>query len=422
MKHEIMIRILFMLLARNKVSASEIASRFEISRRTVYRYIDTLSLANVPILVDRGSNGGFYIADSYKLNTVFLTEKEFATLDEMMKSFESVFPDRDISSIREKLFTPKLNKQTAISSSSLIIDGTNWANGNTSPKIKIISSAIENSYLLDICYHDGSGNVTKRTIEPHAIALKYGLWYVFAYCRLRKDFRLFKISRIEYANIGESFEKRPFNVNMLPIERWKTTDPLIDIELEVEPDTKGEVEEWLGVENVYETSNGKIKATARFPLNKSLISEIMRFGSSIKVIKPKNLITEILRVANDLVNLYKNNVGTHMEHQMNLWHKPFETIKSGTKTVEMRLNDEKRQNIKLNDFIVFTDKDTGKQIKTKVSGLNVFKDFTELYEHFDKTELGYNSNETASPDDMKAYYTQEQIKKYGVLAISLEVV
>ena len=65
MKHEIMIRILFILLARNKVSASEIATRFEISRRTVYRYIDTLCLANVPILVDRGANGGFYIADSY---------------------------------------------------------------------------------------------------------------------------------------------------------------------------------------------------------------------------------------------------------------------------------------------------------------------------------------------------------------------
>lgn len=304
MKNEIMIRILFMLLARNKVSAAEIAARFEISRRTVYRYIDTLCLANVPILVDRGANGGFYIADSYKLNTVFLTEKEFAMLDEMMKSFESVFPDRDISSIREKLFTPKFNKQTTITSSSLIIDGTNWANGNTSPKIKIISSAIENSCLLDICYHDGSGNVTKRTIEPHAIALKYGLWYVFAYCRLRKDFRLFKISRIEYANIGESFEKRPFNVNMLPIEQWKTSDPLIDIEFEVEPDAKSEVEEWIGVENVYVTSSGKIKANARFPLNKSLISEIMRFGSSIKVINPKNLTAEILKVARDLVNLY----------------------------------------------------------------------------------------------------------------------
>ena len=111
-----------------------------------------------------------------------------------------------------------------------------------------------------------------------------------------------------------------------------------------------------------------------------------------------------------------------MEHQMNLWHNPFETIKSGTKTVEMRLNDEKRRGINVNDIIVFTDKDTGEIIKTKVLGLHTFKDFAELYEAFDKKELGYIINETASPNDMEVYYSKEQIDKYGVLAITIKVI
>lgn len=305
MKYEILIRILFMLLSRKgKVTAAEIASRFEISRRTVYRYMDTLTLANVPIMVDQGTNGGYYISDTYKLNT-FLTEKELSTLTEILKSFESVFPDRDISFIRDKLFNSKLSEQAAISSSSLIIDGTNWANGNSSPKISVISNAIENCRLLDISYHDANGNITKRTIEPHALALKNGLWYVFAYCHLRDNFRLFKLSRIEYANLGESFEKRQFNVELLPVWEWQTEDKTIDIELEIESSAKSEVEEWIGIENIYTSSDGKIKANARLPFNKTLVSQIMKFGSSVKVIKPKQLKKEILKVSQDLVNLYK---------------------------------------------------------------------------------------------------------------------
>lgn len=305
MKYEILIRILFMLLSRKgKVTAAEIASRFEISRRTVYRYMDTLTLAHVPVLVDKGTNGGYYISDTFKINP-YLTEKEFSTLNEILKSFEAIFPDRDISFIRDKLLNSKLNEQAAISSSSLIIDGTNWANGNSSPKISVISNAVEASKLLDICYHAANGTVTKRTIEPHALALKNGLWYVFAYCHLRENFRLFKLSRIEYANVGESFEKREFNVNLLPVWEWQTEDQTINIELEVEKGAKTEVEEWIGIENVYVLSDGKIKVNAKLPFNKTLVSQIMKFGSGVKVIKPKCLKAEILKVSQDLVNMYK---------------------------------------------------------------------------------------------------------------------
>ena len=100
---------------------------------------------------------------------------------------------------------------------------------------------------------------------------------------------------------------------------------------------------------------------------------------------------------------------------------PFEKIKSGTKTIELRLNDKKRQKIKIGDTICFNTKTD--KIAAKVKHLHVFKDFEELYVALPLDKCGYSPDEisTASPDDMLEYYTEKQIKKYGVVGIEIEV-
>ena len=110
------------------------------------------------------------------------------------------------------------------------------------------------------------------------------------------------------------------------------------------------------------------------------------------------------------------------KYVMHLKSAPFESIKSGQKTIEMRLNDEKRQILKKGDIIIFVnDDDNLKIIKTKIRALHPFKDFKELYSHFDKSKLGYKKNEVASPEDMSKYYSKENIEKYGVLGIEIEL-
>lgn len=108
-----------------------------------------------------------------------------------------------------------------------------------------------------------------------------------------------------------------------------------------------------------------------------------------------------------------------MKHEMKLNNEPFEKIKEGTKIIELRLNDEKRQLININDIIKFKNRITNENICVRVLALHKYKNFEELYSCFDKISLGYKKNEVARAKDMEQYYSKEEIKKYGVLGIEI---
>ena len=110
-----------------------------------------------------------------------------------------------------------------------------------------------------------------------------------------------------------------------------------------------------------------------------------------------------------------------MTHYMKLAPQPFAKVKSGTKTIEMRLNDEKRREVRTADKIIFTQTVTGERINAEVTALYPFEDFESLYEMFPPEALGYGKEETPSPEDMKKYYTEEQRRKYGVLGIGIKI-
>lgn len=108
-----------------------------------------------------------------------------------------------------------------------------------------------------------------------------------------------------------------------------------------------------------------------------------------------------------------------MDHKMKLAPAPFQRICDGKKTVEMRLYDEKRAKIRIGDRIEFENVETRQTLECTVIDLIRFNDFYALYAHFDKTELGYTADEAASAEDMHAYYSPEQVKRYGVVAIKI---
>ena len=111
-----------------------------------------------------------------------------------------------------------------------------------------------------------------------------------------------------------------------------------------------------------------------------------------------------------------------MLHKMKLQKKPFALITAGNKTIEMRLNDEKRQKVKIGDLIEFTEVDSGKTALGKVTNLFRYKDFIVLYSNLDKVALGYKEDEFANPADMSVYYPDEDVKKYGALGIQIELI
>lgn len=109
-----------------------------------------------------------------------------------------------------------------------------------------------------------------------------------------------------------------------------------------------------------------------------------------------------------------------MKYEMKLNNEPFKAIKNGTKTLELRLNDEKRKQLIVGDYIEFTNRVTNEKLLVEVIDLFKYNSFEELYKHFNKIEIGYSINEEANPKDMENYYSKEEQEKYGVLGIKIK--
>ena len=111
-----------------------------------------------------------------------------------------------------------------------------------------------------------------------------------------------------------------------------------------------------------------------------------------------------------------------MKHNMKLNNEPFELIENGSKKIELRLYDEKRRKLRVNDLIEFTNISTEKKMTVLIEALYLYPNFEELYKHFDKISLGYAEDEIADPKDMEEYYPQDKQEKYGVLGIEIKVI
>ena len=114
-----------------------------------------------------------------------------------------------------------------------------------------------------------------------------------------------------------------------------------------------------------------------------------------------------------------------MIHKMNLNPSPFKNIRNGTKTIKMRLYDEKRRKNKIGDIIFFTNNENNTEtLEVKVNGLHIFDSFETLYDKLPLLKCGYDeqSIKTASPGDMKEYYSEEKQQKYGGVGIEIEVI
>lgn len=110
-----------------------------------------------------------------------------------------------------------------------------------------------------------------------------------------------------------------------------------------------------------------------------------------------------------------------MIHKMKLWDESFQKIKNKTKTIEMRLLDEKRATISIGDYIEFTNTSSNETLECIVTNLYKYANFEELYKHHNKITIGYNEDEIANPNDMLTYYSAENIKKYGVIGIEISI-
>ncbi len=305
MKFEIMLSIVFMLLKGKQVNATEIAERFGISRRTVYRYIDELSIS-VPIMTVRGVQGGFVIADSFRLPATFLTEGEYSVVMQALQSLKEEFPGEQLSSAMDKLAAnSRADSRLSVTAGNIIIDSGPWGvTADYGNKIKVLGECVEKCRLALITYRDADGRLTERTVEPHVLVLKQGIWYMYAFCHMRGDFRLFKVGRIEniFIKSGE-FARRDVSHLKEALTYSARGEGSISVEMSVDQTAAQEIEEWLGVDCV-ERKDGRITARAVLPDNSGLVYKILSYGGRVEVTRPEALRQRVLLAAKQTVEKY----------------------------------------------------------------------------------------------------------------------
>ena len=281
--------IVYILLQKKKTTAKELADRFEVSTRTIYRDIETLSTANIPIYASKGKDGGIGLLDEYVLNKTILSEEEQNQILFALQGMKKV-KGQDEKDILEKLsifFNKKINDW-------IKIDFSNWGNIQEE-RFYIIKSAILNKQLVQFTYYNSNGEESKRIVEPLQIWFKDKSWYLVSYCKLKQDYRIFKIARIKEVNmLQEHFERE------LPKEEdnEKHNFKIIELELEINKAMTYRVYDEFESKEITKKEDGNFIIKVKYPENEWVYGYILSFGEYAKVLNPgyaKNIIKDKLQ-------------------------------------------------------------------------------------------------------------------------------
>ncbi|WP_291116018.1 helix-turn-helix transcriptional regulator [Empedobacter sp. UBA7248] len=204
--------ILIQLQSKRLLTANELAEKFEISKRTIYRDIRTLEQAGVPVLTEEGK--GYTLMEGYRIPPVMFTENEanaLITAEQLVRKNKDASLVKDYTDAIHKIKAVLRNntKDKANLLSERILSAQNLENSRTSNNLSILQLALTNFNLVQIQYHSPyNDETTQRTIEPFAIYTTQENWLLIAFCRLRKDYRSFRLDRIKSLLVlTDSFEK-----------------------------------------------------------------------------------------------------------------------------------------------------------------------------------------------------------------------
>lgn len=291
MKYEVMFKIMMQLLNKRKITAREIAERYDVSVRSVYRYVEELIVCGVPIDVARGRYGGLTVADTFRLPTGYFTREEYAATINALDAMSSQISDESLISAREKLESKQKSEKRELSvCGNIIVDGGTWGDSKKfSDKMRVCEQAVNDCKSILIDYISRGGEHSKRVIDPHVLVFKQNVWYVYAFCHMKQEFRTFKIGRIKSASFtGATFKKREFTKDDIDLDFNYTDKQLVEVTLEIERGSLPDAEEWLGIDNIEPRGNAFI-ANLSLPDDEILVNKILSYGGAVKVCDPPEL-------------------------------------------------------------------------------------------------------------------------------------
>ncbi|MGN1259290.1 MAG: helix-turn-helix transcriptional regulator [Christensenellales bacterium] len=306
MRVDILFGIVLTLLKKGKCSTRELAEKFEVSTKTIQRYLLTLEMAGVPTISTYGRKGGTEISNTFELNKWYLSTKEKQRLLMHLQSSCINSLDSLDKQIIEKLnFNLPENNQSQPNLSPVIIDESDWLNSkNTSTNLsKEIMNAINEKYNLYINY-SGSTTIPNRIISPYQFILKDNKWYLFGYCHIRKDYRLFKLSRINVCIKDNQTKYLPCTLTDEETKELLNNNfAEKEIQLCCNSTILPDIKEWLEIKDI-KPSQSSLLLTGNAVYNKSLIYKLISLEDKIKVISPKELVTEMTLLCDKIKKNY----------------------------------------------------------------------------------------------------------------------
>lgn len=300
-----LIGILSILLQKETVTAPYLAELFEVSRRTINRDVESLCRAGIPLVTRQGANGGISIMENYKVNQTMLTGAEMRDVLAGLRSLDSVNGTNQYKRLMEKLSAG--SSDFFMGDQSVLIDLSSWYKDSLVPKIRLIRNAMDARHEVTFRYFSQSGE-TLRTIEPYWLVFRWASWYVWGWCRLREDFRLFKLNRMEGLCESETvFSGRSVPVPDLRDERIFTGG--ISVKALFEPECKWRLVEEFGTECFEVQPDGRLLFHADYTNRENLLTWLMTFRDRVVLLEPKELRRELQNALQRALQNYEEGEG-----------------------------------------------------------------------------------------------------------------
>jgi predicted DNA-binding transcriptional regulator YafY len=288
--------IVTVLLRNRRATARELADRFGVSTRTIRRDIDSICRAGIPLCTIQGASGGVEIMDGYSVDRSVFSYDEIETLIIALRGTDAAlgesYTERFIEKLSDRDFAPR-------EAHALEIDLVDYHASSLSGKLRMFRQAMIDSAAVDISYHNAGGD-TLRTVEPYRLLFRWGSWYLFAYCQLRGDFRLFKLQRIGDVRVlsgtfrprAEASEPRDWDGCFSgDIRLTAVFDACVRYRLCEEYDPS----------MLTPTGDGRYLFSFCFTYPEHLVSWLLSFGSHVEILEPAFIRELVLEEAKALV-------------------------------------------------------------------------------------------------------------------------
>lgn len=286
----------YLLLNKESVTAGELARHFEVSPRTIYRDVELLSSAGIPIYMTKGKGGGISLLSDFVLNKAVLTETEKSDILSALHAVDAVSLEQANTAVR------KLSSLFGNTNMDWIeVDFSDWANGEEDAELfGRLKAAIIEKERVEFFYHSQEGSL-KRIVEPVKLCFKGQSWYLYAYCRLREDFRFFKLKRMkELKTLGETFERQaPAKILS---SRSVFQDDFVTITLKLSKEMAFRLYDEFTQYEVL--SDGSFLARITMPRGQWVYYYIASFGEHCEVIEPEDIRLEIRDTLKKTLNHY----------------------------------------------------------------------------------------------------------------------